>query len=919
MSSPTNIDKKSGRKKRATYSEDDLSKFAAKFDVSYESDKEKLVSDFAIKGQNLLKEGKFDESEEICDFLLIIGKQWRDDFTKMKAFLLKAQLGSSLNQESIIFLSKALSLAKKLKYNEIIVGVRVQLAYEYFHKRELKKVLKQISEIEKYEPLDIENSKVIYELKSRCYWESDDYVNGFGATYKWFSYLKETDDMHSMFIVIVYLLTVVSSLDLPLTKEKINEIKKEIEQVLANLATSPHLFQDLIPHIDTLFAKSLMMVHPEVLYEFTDMFLQTVRWMDEEKYLYSCLKLADAFYNINDSNKAVEIIDKGKVFIKDKKYAKLDNKISLKKIEFTSLIFYFMSFDPLYDPLAIESVKIIEDEDESDYFLQTFYTPINSYASTSYSHFLRILEKTKSNKLTKEKSIRINGLSEDEEREYFVLRLILADKMIDILFREDFQIDDKISNTLHSTVSPFYSIIGILSSEKGEKNTDVKEMENILLEIQRAINCPASIAEIIFPRKHPQLDLLRFSSNEGGFKDLQEKVLGCALSFKHKYPFLNDHNFLQIFQSDPITLFDFSLREPHRLEPLSVLLSRASSLDLTNEILSDLFQDTINLFLQRGDTRYWKDFYYQYAWLHQCGTYLNLPEESFERKSKLADELIFLADKLQEEEKILESRYYRLFLQLTSDSPDYQEFLEDFLSLVKEYKNKKYEAIAKIFTKLFKKEDLTLEASLSDSFDFLCELCSTKDWKKTLELFLYFVSIVPNLSKLLDVCKMKVTEDTGFLIYLNLVKRLIRENQPDSAFSVLKWLIGGLTERKEKFDLPEHTWNYLFVTANTFLYELLPNLDESELEAMSYSRNLIIDNLLENYEWIIDPIFVVKILLEKIAMLLQKSEFVTAESFYSWIEQLMFYHWNIFSSEENKDLIEKIQETKKKIVSQHFT
>ena len=919
MSSPTNIDKKSGRKKRATYSEDDLSKFAAKFDVSYESDKEKLVSDFAIKGQNLLKEGKFDESEEICDFLLIIGKQWRDDFTKMKAFLLKAQLGSSLNQESIIFLSKALSLAKKLKYNEIIVGVRIQLAYEYFHKRELKKVLKQISEIEKYEPLDIENSKVIYELKSRCYWESDDYVNGFGATYKWFSYLKETDDMHSMFIVIVYLLTVVSSLDLPLTKEKINEIKKEIEQVLANLATSPHLFQDLIPHIDTLFAKSLMMVHPEVLYEFTDMFLQTVRWMDEEKYLYSCLKLADAFYNINDSNKAVEIIDKGKVFIKDKKYAKLDNKISLKKIEFTSLIFYFMSFDPLYDPLAIESVKIIEDEDESDYFLQTFYTPINSYASTSYSHFLRILEKTKSNKLTKEKSIRINGLSEDEEREYFVLRLILADKMIDILFREDFQIDDKISNTLHSTVSPFYSIIGILSSEKGEKNTDVKEMENILLEIQRAINCPASIAEIIFPRKHPQLDLLRFSSNEGGFKDLQEKVLGCALSFKHKYPFLNDHNFLQIFQSDPITLFDFSLREPHRLEPLSVLLSRASGLDLTNEILSDLFQDTINLFLQRGDTRYWKDFYYQYAWLHQCGTYLNHPEESFERKSKLTDELIFLADKLQEEEKILESRYYRLFLQLTSDSPDYQEFLEDFLSLVKKYKNKKYEAISKIFTKLFKKEDLTLEASLSDAFDLLCELCSTKDWKKTLELFLYFVSIVPNLSKLLDVCKMKVTEDTGFLIYLNLVKRLIRENQPDSAFSILKWLIGGLTERKEKFDLPEHTWNYLFVTANTFLYELLPNLDESELEAMSYSRNLIVDNLLENYEWIIDPIFVVKILLEKIATLLQKSEFVTAESFYSWIEQLMFYHWNIFSSEENKDLIEKIQETKKKIVSQHFT
>jgi len=919
MSSPTKIDKKSGKKKRATYSEDNLSKFAEKFGISYESNKEKLVSDLAIKGQNLLKEGKFNESEDICDFLLSVGKQWKDDFTKMKAFLLKAQLGSSLNQESIIFLSKALSLAKKLKYNEIIVGVRVQLAYEHFHKRNFKKTLKQISKIEKYEPLGHENSKVICELKSRCYWEKEDYVNGFDATYTWFGYLKETDDIHSMFIVIVYLLTVVSSLELPIAKEKISEIKKEIEQVLANLATSPHLFQDLLPNIETLFAKSLMMVHPEVLYEFTDMFLQTVRWMDEEKFLYSCLKLADAFYNINDSEKAVEIIDKGKVFIKDKKYDKLDNKLSLKKIEYASLIFYFMSFDPLYDPLTIESVNIIEDEVELDYFLQTFYTPINSFASTSYTHFLRILEKTKSNKLTKEKSIRINGLSEEEERKYFVLRLILADKMIDILFREDFQIDENILHTLHSTVSPFYSVIGILSSEKREKITDVKEMENILLEIQRAINCPASISEIIFPRKQPHLDLLRFSSNDGGFKDLQEKILRCALSFKHKYPFLHDSNFLQIFQSDPITLFDFSLREPHQLEPLSFLLSRASSLNLTNEILSDLFQDTMNLFLQKGDTRYWKDFYYQYAWLQKCGIYLNLSEESFERKSKLADDLIFLADKLQEEEKILESRYYRLFLLLTIEFPDYQEFLEDFLSLVKKYKNRKYDIISKILTNLFNKEDLTLEATLSDSFDMLCELCSSKDWKKTLELFLYFVSDVPDLSKLLEVCEKKETDDTDFLIYLNFVKRLIRENQPDSAFSILKWLIGSLTKRKEHFDLPEHTWNYLFVTANTFLYDLLPILDESDLKTMSYSRNMIIDSLLENYEWITDPIFLVKILQEKITMLLQKSDFALAERFYSWIEQLMFYHWNIFTSEENKDLIEKIQEIKKKIVSQHFT
>ena len=59
MSPPKKIDKNSGKKKRVKYSEDDLSKFAQQFEISYESDKEKFVSDLAIKGQNLLKEGKY--------------------------------------------------------------------------------------------------------------------------------------------------------------------------------------------------------------------------------------------------------------------------------------------------------------------------------------------------------------------------------------------------------------------------------------------------------------------------------------------------------------------------------------------------------------------------------------------------------------------------------------------------------------------------------------------------------------------------------------------------------------------------------------------------------------------------------------------------------------------------------------------
>ncbi|MBY9001358.1 MAG: hypothetical protein KGD64_10610 [Candidatus Heimdallarchaeota archaeon] len=919
MSSHNRKDEKRKKLEKNKYSEEAIIDFASKYEITYESDKEKLVSDLAIKGQNLIKDEQFEESEEICDFLLTIGKQWKDDFTKMKAYLLKAQLGPNISQESIPHLSIALSLAKKLRYDEIIVGVRIQLAYEHYHKKVFKKVLKEIKEVEKYEPLGLENLKVICELKSRCYWESDDYVKGFDATYKWFGYLKETDDIHSMFIVIVYLLTVVSSMKLPITEAKIGEIKNEIGQVLASLATSPHNFQELIPNIDVLFAKSLMMVQPEILYEFTEMFLQTVRWMDEEKYLYSCLKLADAFYSINDTQKAIEIIDKGKLFIKDKKYDKLNDKISLKKVEFTSLIFYFMSFDPLYDPFSIKGIKITEDDYVSEYYLQTFYSPINSYASTSYSHFLRILEKTKSNRLVKERSLEIQGLTLEEERKYFILRLVLADNTVNLLFREDFQIDETSSYTLHSTVSPFYSIVGILSSENDTIISDMVQMETILLEIQRAINCPASIVEIIFPKKHPQLNLLKFSSNVGGFNDLKVKILSCALSLKHKYPFLRDPKFLQIFQSDPITIFDFSLRESQQLEPLADLLRKAYGLNISKDALSDLFQDTMELFLKKGDTRFWKDFFYQFAWLQQRGTYLKLTDEQHSRKAELADHLIYLADKLQEEEKVLESRYFRLLFQLKSGFKDYQEHLDKFKQIAVDFQNEKYQIIFDILERLFKSEDLSDDTNLSTTLEMLCALCSSKDWEKTLELFLYFVSKVQDMSVLLEICQTKQIEDTGFLIYLHLTKRLIANLQYDSAYGVLKWLVTKLIERKTNFELPEHTWKYLFVTSNIFLFDLLEHIDEDELKTINFSKDKILDNLLENYQWIIKPEFLVELLLEKILLLLQRNDFALAENLYTWIEQLMFYHWNIFSSEENKLIIDRIQEIKKKIVSQHFT
>ena len=919
MSSPHKHTSKYGKKQKNNLNEDEINDFSIKFGINYNGDFEQLVSNLAIEGQNLLKVGKYEDSLEISNFLYDLGSKMKDEFTKMKSYLLKSQLSSYINEENIPYLTKALTIAKKLKYNEIIVGVRIQLAYEQFHKQEFKKVLKEIKEIEKFKDLEFENSKIITELKSRCYWELDDYINGFESTYKWFNHLKKTDDMHSMFMVIVYLLTLMSSLDLPISKEEIEKIKREIGEVLSNLATSPHLFQELIPNIDGLFAKSLMMVQPEILYEFSDMFLQTVRWMDEEKYLYSCLKLADAFYNIQDVEKAIELVDKAKIFANEKKYTKIISKLLFKSAEFRSLIFYFMSFDPLYDPFSIEKVRIYNEEMREDLYLRVFYSPINSFASTSYSHFLRIIDKAKKNRVKQDSKLRLEGIPEEDERHYLVLRLLHADETINLLLREDFQIDEHYSQSLHSTVSPFYSVIGVLTNEKPKEITDVEEMEDFLLKIQRAINCPASLAELVFTERKPQLDLYNIYAVGSGFNDLKTKLIECAVNLKQDYPMMKNPDFLQIFQSDPITIFDFSLRDEHRLQPLSNLLERAYRIKLTEKKLSKMFKDILNLFLKRGDTRYWKGFFYQYAWLQQKGELLALKEQKPERKFQLVSDLLKFSEKLKDEDKILESHYYRLFTNLNSVSQGYENNLDEFTTLAIKFENEKYKIISQIMRVFYKESNLLQEEVLTKTFDLLCDLCSSGDLQKTLELFMHFISEVSDFSSLLEICEKKPIPDTGFLIYLHLAKKMIAKKDFEASFQILTWILELLNERKNNFEFPKHTWNFLFVNTNILLYDIFDEINKETLKTFRYPKEDIINNLLENHEWIVDPLFIVRTLLEKINLLLEKNDYVLAEKFYSWIEEMMFYYWDVFTSEDNKDLIDKVHEMKKKIVSQHFT
>ena len=128
-------------------------------------------------------------------------------------------------------------------------------------------------------------------------------------------------------------------------------------------------------------------------------------------------------------------------------------------------------------------------------------------------------------------------------------------------------------------------------------------------------------------------------------RDIKTKILDSARNLHKKYDFAKNHDFLQIFQSDPITIFDLSLREVEHLSPLTNLIVSAYGIKIANEVLSQFLKDMIDSFLKRSDARFWRDFYYQYSWLQIKGVYLSLENEELPKKKRLSKELISLSKK----------------------------------------------------------------------------------------------------------------------------------------------------------------------------------------------------------------------------------------------------------------------------------
>ena len=918
LASDENLDCENKKFKKKEITEAHLIDFFKKYNVSYTSDIEQLAINLAMRGQEALSQDDPTITEEICSLLSALADQWNDSFIKMKSCLLKAELAGYKNGDKIPHLEKALSYAKKNNLIDVESGVRIQIAFEKFKTREYKRVLKELKIIEKHSEALEDNKHVVLELRARIYWEIDDYIKGFNATYEWYEILKTSlNDLHSLFMTIVYLLTVMKSTPLPLSNEKLAEIKDDITSLLADLATSVHLFSQILPYIDILFAKSLKIVEPDILHNFTDLILQTVRWNDEEKYLYFCQKISDAYYNIDDSEKAVQIMDKALKYTKERKYEKVGRIIQYKKVEFSSLIFYFMNFDALFDPWIIKNVKIRIDEKEQIFYIDPLSSGVNTYPATSYSHLLRILDKA-SHKYIIENSLELEGLNSDEERGFFVLEIEHAKDRIRILMREDFSVEIKESKTLHSTITPYYSVIGLISDKKSKNVLDIEGIEEVLLRLQRAINCPASTATIYLSKEKPHLNLFKYYLQQGGFRDLRLKIIDTALSLGRKYNFARNDDFLQIFQVDPITIFDLTLRNPQQLQPLTNLVNNAYNLKLTNSLLFEFFEDLMDFFLKRSDTRFWKDFYYEYAWLQTQGVFLSLSNDEIEKKKEILEKIVFFALHIDNPKKILEGLYFKSYISLVKNDNSLKQNNEILKEKSIFYNNTKYELIAKILSQFEKEIDFTDDEKLTEILNLFCELCDFRDWPVSLELFIYLLSKLPQLTTLFEICKKREVKDAGLLLYLHLSNYLMSIERYNEALQLLVFIKRELEGRKKGFFFSEHTWDYIKFQADQYLYDMYDELSSEEREEYQLVKEDILEGIIERDEWISDPIYLVKIIKDYTTILLDKSEFSMGEKYYHWIEQLMFYSWDLFTSDTNASLLQEIKNLKKRIESQHF-
>ncbi len=128
--------------------------------------------------------------------------------------------------------------------------------------------------------------------------------------------------------------------------------------------------------------------------------------------------MSDAFESINDFDKSIEILDKAITYSHDRKFKDIETDLYVRKVEISSLIFYFVKQDELFDPYYLSTVDLYKNGTRTEEIFDILSVPLNRFASTSYSHFLRIIEKTAVTSIRDDTWFEIQYLPESDIRSY---------------------------------------------------------------------------------------------------------------------------------------------------------------------------------------------------------------------------------------------------------------------------------------------------------------------------------------------------------------------------------------------------------------------------------------------------------------------------------------------------------------------
>ena len=433
-----------------------------------------------MAGKSFITDGQISETEQIIDILFKLGKMWKDNLTCVKAYLLLSEVETIQGKDNFQTLKKAIKYAKKLDNKDILSSIYAQLAFDYFTKKQYKNVLQILDKIELEFTTPYELQLLIAELKARTHWALDNFEEGFNATFEWFSLLAETySDIPSIFMSIVYLLTVKSSIELSLSDTQLQTIENTISHVLQDLATQTNLFPNILINLDLLFAKPLMLTDSRLLFDFAQALLKNAEWYNQDYYLPFAKKLTELFYHLNEFEKANSILEKGITFASHRNYQNVIQQLKLLQIEVKSLVFYFQELDPLLDPHSISEVLFENEKGTTKKYLKLIDLPRCSFPVTSYSNFMRILEKATEKPNLEHKRFEIKGFPKDLQRTFLVLQLEIADQQVLLLLKEDFHVQHEETMSLHTTILPFYAVIGILLDSETGEDIYLKELENI--------------------------------------------------------------------------------------------------------------------------------------------------------------------------------------------------------------------------------------------------------------------------------------------------------------------------------------------------------------------------------------------------------------------------------------------------------